>query len=167
VSQESAAASPGAASGSSTGDAATAAHATAASGSNAAGAADGRPALRAQDGRRPQRGEAVVRRVLRSGQLRAEVPGAGCTAERPEWLKRWPTTKVSLEGHCDSRGTPEYNLGLGERRASTVRDYLVSLGVTGDRILAVSKGKEAPFCTEENEACWSQNRRGHFVFTAK
>ncbi len=84
-----------------------------------------------------------------------------------EWLKRWPTTKATIEGHCDSRGTPEYNLALGERRASAVRDYLVSLGVTGDRLLAVSKGKEAPFCTEENEACWSQNRRGHFVFTAK
>ena len=69
-----------------------------------------------------------------------------------EWLKSWPTTKVTVEGHCDSRGTTEYNLALGERRASAVRDYLVSLGVDGPRVQPISKGKEAPFCTEENEA---------------
>jgi peptidoglycan-associated lipoprotein len=83
------------------------------------------------------------------------------------WMKRWPTTKVMVEGHADSRGTGEYNLALGERRAASVRDYLVNLGIGVDRITVVSKGKEAPFCTEENEACWSQNRRGHFVITAK
>jgi peptidoglycan-associated lipoprotein len=84
-----------------------------------------------------------------------------------DWMKKWTTTKVMVEGHADSRGTNEYNLALGERRADTVRDYLVSLGVATDRVTIVSKGEEQPFCTEENEACWQQNRRGHFIVTAK
>lgn len=84
-----------------------------------------------------------------------------------DWLLRWPTTRIAIEGHCDSRGTAEYNLGLGERRANAVKDYLVSLGVPSTRIVTVSKGKEQPFCREENEACWQQNRRGHFDITAK
>ena len=84
-----------------------------------------------------------------------------------EWMKRWPTTKVMVEGHADNRGTNEYNLALGERRASAVRDYIVSLGLTADRITIVSKGEEQPFCSEETEACWQQNRRGHFLITAK
>ena len=84
-----------------------------------------------------------------------------------DWLKRWTSTKVMVEGHGDSRGTAEYNLALGERRATAVRDYLVNLGIGGDRIQIVSKGKEAPVCTDENESCWQQNRRGHFVITAK
>jgi peptidoglycan-associated lipoprotein len=83
------------------------------------------------------------------------------------WMKRWPSTKVMVEGHADSRGTAEYNLALGDRRASAVRDYLVNLGVGADRVTLVSKGREAPVCAEEAEACWSQNRRGHFVITAK
>ena len=82
-------------------------------------------------------------------------------------LKRWTTTKIMVEGHADSRGTNEYNLALGERRADAVRDYLVSLGLPNDRMTIVSKGEEQPFCTEETEACWQQNRRGHFIFTAK
>lgn len=84
-----------------------------------------------------------------------------------DWLKRWASAKVMVEGHADSRGSAEYNLALGERRASAVRDYLVNLGVGADRIQIVSKGKEAPVCSEETESCWSQNRRGHFVITAK
>jgi peptidoglycan-associated lipoprotein len=83
------------------------------------------------------------------------------------WLKRWTSTKITLEGHCDERGTAEYNLSLGERRATAVRDYLLSLGVGPERVVTISKGKEAPFCSESNEACWQQNRRGHFVITAK
>ena len=82
-------------------------------------------------------------------------------------LKRWPSTRINIEGHCDERGTAEYNLALGERRANAVKAHLVELGVPGDRIVIVSKGKEAPFCTEKNEACWQQNRRGHFIITAK
>jgi peptidoglycan-associated lipoprotein len=83
------------------------------------------------------------------------------------WLKKWTSTKISIEGHCDERGSAEYNLGLGERRANAVKDYLASLGIGADRVTVVSKGKEAPFCSESNEACWAQNRRGHFVITAK
>ena len=88
-------------------------------------------------------------------------------SKNADWLKRWTNTRINIEGHCDERGTAEYNLSLGERRANAVRSYLVELGVPGDRIVIVSKGKEAPFCTESNEACWQQNRRGHFLFTAK
>ena len=72
-----------------------------------------------------------------------------------------------VEGHGDERGSAEYNLALGERRAAAVRAYLVNLGVANDRIQVVSKGKEAPVCTDANESCWQQNRRGHFVITAK
>ena len=84
-----------------------------------------------------------------------------------DYLKRWTSTRIVVEGHCDERGTAEYNLGLGERRAAAVKDYLVSLGISADRIAVVSKGKEAPQCTDSNETCWQQNRRGHPVFTAK
>jgi len=84
-----------------------------------------------------------------------------------DWMKRWTSTKVTIEGHADSRGSAEYNLALGDRRASAVRDYLVSLGIAADRVQVVSKGKESPFCAEENEGCWQQNRRGHFIITAK
>jgi len=84
-----------------------------------------------------------------------------------DYLRRWASTRVSLEGHTDSRGTTEYNLALGARRAGAIRDYLVSLGIAPDRLLAVSRGEETPQCSEENEACWGRNRRGHFVFTAK
>lgn len=83
------------------------------------------------------------------------------------FLKRWPSTKIMVEGHADSRGTNEYNLALGERRAASVRDYLVSLGLPADRVTMVSKGEEQPFCREETESCWRENRRGHFIFTAK
>ena len=84
-----------------------------------------------------------------------------------DWMKRWPSTQVTVEGHCDSRGSSEYNLALGARRASSVKDYLVSLGVPANRITIVSKGKEQPVCTQENEACWQQNRRGFSIVTAK
>jgi len=84
-----------------------------------------------------------------------------------DWLKRWTSTQISLEGHCDSRGSAEYNLGLGSRRAAAVRDYLVNLGVQANRLTVISKGKEQPFCSEENEGCWQQNRRGHFMITGK
>ena len=84
-----------------------------------------------------------------------------------DYLRRWATTRVTLEGHTDSRGTTEYNLALGARRAGALRDYLVSLGIAPDRLLAVSRGEETPQCSEENDACWQRNRRGHFVITAK
>jgi len=80
-----------------------------------------------------------------------------------DFLKNYPRFKVVIEGHCDERGSTEYNLGLGDRRATAVKQYLVSLGIAADRLSTVSYGKEKPFCMESNEACWQQNRRGHFV----
>jgi peptidoglycan-associated lipoprotein len=80
-----------------------------------------------------------------------------------DFLKGYPRFKVTIEGHCDERGSTEYNLGLGDRRANAVKQFLVSAGVSADRISTVSFGKEKPFCMESNEACWQQNRRGHFV----
>jgi peptidoglycan-associated lipoprotein len=83
------------------------------------------------------------------------------------WLSKWRQTRIVVDGHCDERGTAEYNLALGDRRATVVKEYLTSLGVTSDRIQTRSMGKEAPFCHDSGESCWSQNRRGHFVITAK
>src|SRR5688500_12496784 len=93
--------------------------------------------------------------------------GRASLTANANWLKRWTGTRINVEGHCDERGTAEYNLSLGERRANSVKAYLVDLGVPADRITVVSKGKEAPFCTDKNESCWQQNRRGHFIITAK
>ena len=103
--------------------------------------------------------------ALDSSQVSDE--GRGTLQKNADWMKRWASTRILVEGHGDSRGTAEYNLALGERRASAVRDYLVNLGIPAARIQIVSKGKEAPFCGDENEGCWQQNRRGHFVITAK
>jgi peptidoglycan-associated lipoprotein len=88
-------------------------------------------------------------------------------AANAEWLKKYPSVQVLMEGHCDERGTAAYNLALGERRANAAKDYLGSLGVDGSRLRTVSYGKERPFCTESSESCWQQNRRAHFVITAK
>jgi peptidoglycan-associated lipoprotein len=87
--------------------------------------------------------------------------GRASLQKNMQWLKRWTSTKIKVEGHADARGTNEYNLALGERRADAVRDYLVSLGLGADRVTVVSMGEEQPFCKEETEACWQQNRRGH------
>ena len=70
----------------------------------------------------------------------------------------------TIEGHCDERGSTEYNLALGDQRASAVKSSLTTLGISASRIKTISYGKEKPFCTESNEACWQQNRRGHFVY---
>jgi peptidoglycan-associated lipoprotein len=80
-----------------------------------------------------------------------------------DFLKAYPGARVTIEGHCDERGSTEYNLALGQRRANAVKEYLVSLGVPADRLSTTSWGKEKPFCTEANEACYQQNRRGHFT----
>ena len=82
-----------------------------------------------------------------------------------QWLARYPSVRVSVEGHADERGTREYNLALGARRANAVKEYLVSQGVSTARVETVSYGKERPICTESNEACWAQNRRGVSVIT--
>jgi peptidoglycan-associated lipoprotein len=78
-------------------------------------------------------------------------------------LKRVSTANISIEGHCDERGTKAYNLALGEKRANAARDYLVALGVSGSRISTVSYGKERPFDPGHDESAWAKNRRAHFV----
>jgi peptidoglycan-associated lipoprotein len=102
---------------------------------------------------------------LDSFTIRADARGS--LQKNADWMKRWGSTRVTVEGHCDERGSSEYNLALGDRRANAVKAYLVGLGVAADRVAIVSKGEEAPVCTDGNEACWQQNRRGHFVITAK
>ena len=82
-------------------------------------------------------------------------------------LKKYPTWQVTIEGHCDERGTAEYNLALGERRALAAKTYLVSLGIPADKVRTVSYGKEFPFDAGHDDAAWSKNRRAHFVITAK
>jgi peptidoglycan-associated lipoprotein len=83
------------------------------------------------------------------------------------WLKANSRVKITLEGHCDERGTAEYNLGLGERRAKAVKDYLVAAGIAADRIATISYGKERPFVLGHDESAWKWNRRGHFVVTGQ
>jgi peptidoglycan-associated lipoprotein len=79
------------------------------------------------------------------------------------WLRDNPRAKIELEGHCDSRGTIEYNLGLGAKRAKAVKDALVGQGIGADRISTISYGKELPLCQDESESCWGRNRRVHSV----
>jgi peptidoglycan-associated lipoprotein len=82
-------------------------------------------------------------------------------------LKSVPSLKLTLEGHCDERGTAEYNLALGDRRASAVKDYLDSLGIDPGRLQTISYGLERPVCTEHEESCWSKNRRVHLIATGR
>jgi peptidoglycan-associated lipoprotein len=82
------------------------------------------------------------------------------------WLKQYPQAKLMLEGHCDERGTREYNLALGDRRAYAVKEFLVSLGVDAARLQTKSYGKERPACSESDDSCWQQNRRGYSVISA-
>ena len=88
-------------------------------------------------------------------------------ARNAELLRAQPQFMLTVEGHADERGTNEYNLALGERRANAVRDYLTSLGVDGGRMRTLSYGEERPVCTTSDEGCWSQNRRGHLVITGR
>src|SRR5687767_7030859 len=87
--------------------------------------------------------------------------------ENAQILRKYAAWQITIEGHCDERGTPEYNLALGERRAITARDYLVSLGIPAARVKTVSYGKEFPFDPGHDDAAWAKNRRAHFVITAK
>ena len=88
-------------------------------------------------------------------------------ATNATWLKRYSSVQFTIEGHTDERGTAQYNLALGDRRANAAKDYLVSLGVDASRIKTVSYGKERPFATGHDEDSWQKNRRAHFVVTAK
>ena len=99
----------------------------------------------------------------------SELDDAGRTivTSNAQVLKKYPTWAITVEGHCDERGTAEYNLGLGELRAVAVKNYLVSLGIAPNRILTVSYGKEFPFDAGHNDGAWAKNRRAHFVITSK
>jgi peptidoglycan-associated lipoprotein len=92
--------------------------------------------------------------------------GQAVLQKQAAWLKQYPQVRLMVEGHCDERGTREYNIALGDRRANAVREYLVSLGVDGARLLTKSFGKERPTCTESDDSCWQQNRRGYSVISA-
>jgi peptidoglycan-associated lipoprotein len=84
-------------------------------------------------------------------------------SQTAQFLRSYPQLKVVIEGHCDERGSTEYNLALGDRRAASAKQFLVSLGIPADRMETVSYGKERPFCTASTEECWQQNRRAHFI----
>jgi peptidoglycan-associated lipoprotein len=89
----------------------------------------------------------------------------GVLGRQAAWLAKYPAVRLTVEGHADERGTREYNLALGARRANAVKEYLVSQGVSTGRLETISYGKERPICTESNEACWAQNRRGVSTIT--
>jgi len=93
-------------------------------------------------------------RADQQGSLQADV----------QFLSAHPNVNFTIEGHCDERGSTEYNIALGDKRANAVKNALVAAGVNASRIKTISYGKEKPFCSESNEACWQQNRRGHFVY---
>jgi peptidoglycan-associated lipoprotein len=93
--------------------------------------------------------------------IRADARDA--LSKTAQFLRSYPQMKVVVEGHCDERGSTEYNLALGDRRAASAKQFLVSLGIPADRLETVSYGKERPFCSASTEECWQQNRRAHFV----
>jgi len=93
--------------------------------------------------------------------------GRAVASANAEILKKYSTWVVTVEGHCDERGTAEYNLALGERRATAVKTYMASLGISPDRVRIVSYGKEFPFNPGHTDDAWAQNRRGHFVITSR
>lgn len=88
-------------------------------------------------------------------------------SKNAEWLRSHPEFEVTIEGHCDERGTNEYNLALGARRSGSARDYIGSLGVPATRMRSISYGEERPQCTAAVESCWTMNRRAHFVVTGR
>ena len=90
----------------------------------------------------------------------------GILQKQAAWLKQYPSVRLMVEGHCDERGTREYNLALGDRRAYAVKEFLVSLGVDAARLQTKSYGKERPVCAESDDSCWQQNRRGYSVISA-
>ena len=103
--------------------------------------------------------------VLDSSEL--DERGRQVVEANAQMLSRFPTWSVTIEGHCDERGTPEYNLGLGERRALAAQQYLLQLGLDAERVRTVSYGKEFPFDPGHDETAWAANRRAHFVITEK
>jgi peptidoglycan-associated lipoprotein len=92
-----------------------------------------------------------------------EVEARSTLKANADWLKANPAARIEIEGHCDDRGTNEYNLALGAKRAQAAKDYLVTLGITTERLSTISYGEEIPTCKDTNETCWRQNRRARFV----
>jgi peptidoglycan-associated lipoprotein len=92
-----------------------------------------------------------------------EVDARATLKANADWLKRNPAARVEIEGHTDERGTNEYNLALGAKRAQAAKDYLVTLGISTERLSTISYGEEIPVCKESSESCWRQNRRARFV----
>jgi peptidoglycan-associated lipoprotein len=86
-------------------------------------------------------------------------------ASNAQWMREHPEYVFTIEGHADERGTNEYNLALGQRRAASARDYIASVGVDAGRLRTISYGEERPFCTSSDESCWAENRRAHFMVT--
>jgi peptidoglycan-associated lipoprotein len=91
--------------------------------------------------------------------------GRSVLQRQAAWMAKYPSVRVTVEGHCDERGTREYNLALGARRANSVKEYLVSVGVSAGRVDTISYGKERPICTQSDEGCYAQNRRGVTTIT--
>ncbi len=100
---------------------------------------------------------------LDKSDLRADARDA--LTKDAEFMRTYGDVHISIEGHCDERGSTEYNLGLGQRRASAAKNYLISLGISADRMETTSWGKERPACGEHTEECWQMNRRAHFVLS--
>lgn len=118
-----------------------------------------------RQGRAPGSGEDGPLDDVRFGFDAYDLDDAARAALRDnaDWLKENARAKVEVEGHCDERGTVEYNLALGAKRARAAKDYLVALGVAADRLTTISYGEELPLCQEHDESCWARNRRAHFV----
>ena len=96
-----------------------------------------------------------------------EESARGVLRDNGNWLKEHAQAKVEVEGHCDERGTVEYNLALGAKRARAAKDYLAALGVSADRLTTISYGEELQLCHEHDESCWQKNRRAHFVVVSE
>ena len=96
-------------------------------------------------------------------QYNVEENDKAILSRQAAWLAKYPSVRVTVEGHCDERGTSDYNLVLGEKRAKAVRNYLVELGISANRLSVVSYGKERPSCLDHAESCYQQNRRGHLA----
>jgi peptidoglycan-associated lipoprotein len=96
-----------------------------------------------------------------------DAPSRTVLRDNENWLKDHSQAKVEIEGHCDERGTVEYNLALGAKRARAAKEYLVALGVSADRLTTISYGEELPLCHEHDEECWQKNRRVHFVVASE
>ncbi len=129
----------------------------------AGGSPPGSSLARARQGLPPEEGGVLRDIPFAYDSYELEGEALAALARNLEWLRANPRVKVEIEGHCDSRGTIEYNLALGAKRARSVKDYLVEQGIEANRLSTISYGEELPVCSEETESCWARNRRAHFV----